>query len=364
MAHIHFLLDPIEPPQELRREVVDALRRDDATIFEGFISDNDSGEPLPGVRVRTLPSGGETVTDARGFYRLLVPVQTKEQRATASAKLIYDKNGYRAIERQHLELWPRGDWTFKIQLERGGGKDIIDERSKHRNSVYDEPEEEVDQATTPVSPEMLAAIQPAQNFKFTPHATLPANATVRIPRSIRVQDTVNGVITNYYVTMNYYCKHVLPHEWLASWNTNALNAGAVAVLGYAINRYQSKDADSDQDICGNSDCQNYKNDSSATKTDNAVDYMTDYVMLNSDGSFANTEYSSENNQMGFPCGDGFTAPTDGCLYDPICVGKDKSGHGRGMCQVRDLPLGQRNAGLSCARCILDAGALLSRLVSR
>jgi hypothetical protein len=34
-----------------------------------------------------------------------------------------------------------------------------------------------------------------------------------------------------------------------------------------------------------------------------------------------TEYSAENNSLGFSCGDGFTQPTGGCLADPVCSGE-------------------------------------------
>src|SRR6185295_14848241 len=128
-----------------------------------------------------------------------------------------------------------------------------------------------------------------------------------VPRNIRVED--NGII--YYVTMNFYEKHVLPHEWIASWSSNSLNAGAVAVRCYAIARINGRSPTSTSDICGDSGCQNFKATSSSSSTDKAVDYTAGYVFVNASGNIPSTEYSAENNSLDKDCGDGFTAPTSG-----------------------------------------------------
>jgi hypothetical protein len=187
---------------------------------------------------------------------------------------------------------------------------------------------------------LSASVPSALEAKFSPpEPTDPGSATIRVPRNIRVQEASNVI---YYVTMDFYEKHVLPHEWIASWNSspggsNSLNAGAVAVRCYAINRVNNRAADSQFDICGDSNCQNFKPTSSSASTDKAVEYTAGCVLLNASGNVVSTEYSSENNSWksatgNLECGDGFTAPSGGCLYDPVCVGHDRFGHGRGMCQ--------------------------------
>ncbi len=324
---VRFLLDPIEKPIELQPDNITVRQRDDATLFQGFIVSDDTGEPLREVRIKSEPSGVKTVTDARGFYQLYIPLQSP-------ANLVVEKPGYRTEERQQLELSPRGDWTFNFRLERGTGKQTLDERSPLRLAVEQDPPTE----TTQTSPASTVAPQP---LLITPKIpTIGTNATLRVPRNIRVQDDTNI----YYVTMNFYEKHVLPHEWIASWNSNALNAGSVPVRCYAIARVNARAPDSDFDICGNSDCQNFKVNVSSTSTDRAVDYTSGYVVVNSSGNVPSTEYSAENNSLGKPCGDGFAAPTSGCLYDPICAGHDRSGHGRGMCQRGTQRWGDGNNG--------------------
>ena len=326
---IHILLDPLELPRELQREDIVARHRDGATLIQGFIVDDDSGEPLRGVRVKSLPSRTETTSDARGFFQLHVPVQSEAEQETAPASLIFEKSGYQEQERQFLELWSRGDWTYNIRLNRGGGRQAVDERAERRQELREkETKTAISNPVQQSNDPTIQQITPASE-ETSEGAASGSPGTIRIPRNIRVED--NGII--YYVTMNFYEKHTLPHEWIASWSSNSLNAGAVAVRCYAIARVNGRAPTSNYDICGDSGCQNFKVTASSTSTDRAVDFTAGYVLVNGGGNIPSTEYSAENNSLDRGnCGDGFTAPTGGCLYDPICAGHARSGHGRGMCQ--------------------------------
>jgi hypothetical protein len=142
----------------------------------------------------------------------------------------------------------------------------------------------------------------------------------------------------FYETLENYTKHSLPKEWIGSWanqtgGSNSLNAGAVAIRTYAIG-FVNSPRGANHDICGWTACQVYDATSSSSVTDRAVDFTTGCVMINANNAIPRglTEYSAENNQLGMPCGDGFTAPTGGCLADPVCTGESEFGHGRGLCQ--------------------------------
>lgn len=328
-SKIKFLLDPVERPEELRLETVRSLLRDEATLFQGFVGDEESGQPLSGVSVRATPSGVQTATDARGFFRLYVPVERSRGRASAPVALSWEKPGYRGLERRYLEVWSRGDTTYTLRLEQGNGRDVIDQRTRSRNSSYDEVTSDSTSGTS-TTRSANVVIQGQQNGAALAFQSLVVtNPMVRVPRNIRV---LEGDGTYWYVTFNYYLKNTLPSEWIRSWHTNSLNAGSVAVSGYAINRINTRAADSTHDICGTSDCQNFDPGDSSTATDAAVDYTINCVMVDSNNKAALTEYAAENNSLGLPCGDGYTAPYGGCLYDPLCAGKARDGHGRGMCQ--------------------------------
>ena len=189
---ILFLLDPLELPRELQREDILARQRDGATLVQGFIVDEDAGTPLRGVRVSSAPGGVESSSDARGFYQLYVPVPEGASPETAAASLLVEKPGYQAQEHQHLELWSRGDWTYNLRLQRGGGHQTVDERASRRQLPPDQPSAQAPAAQPPV----LDSAAPSSGTGLSGGAEprIPGdagNATIRVPRNIRVQD--NGI---------------------------------------------------------------------------------------------------------------------------------------------------------------------------
>ncbi len=346
-----FQLDPVTPPAEFAPEAIQQLHRVNETVFVGFVVDDESGQPLAAAQVRTEPSGRETRTDARGYFQIYVPVQTREEAATAPAKLVFAAPECRTEERAYLELWSEGDWIYRIRLERGDGIKVVDERTLRRRSQYPvaTPEKVAPTATAETPPtaeaaEPIAAVQSAaMAAAIGGPGIMPrseAVVPVRIPTNIRVlrQDEV----TIDYLSLQTYCQRSLPSEWIASWGntgpgnsgTNSLLAGAVAIRTYAIG-FINNPSTSTYDICGTTSCQAYIHTASDSRTTAAVNFTANYVMIQPGASrigFKITEYSAENNSLGFSCGDGFTQPNGGCIADPVCTGESRFGHGRGMCQ--------------------------------
>jgi hypothetical protein len=60
-------LDPLEPPEELRPEVVAAKLIPGYTMLHGHVADAQVGRPLAGVRIRLENAGVEAQTDERGY---------------------------------------------------------------------------------------------------------------------------------------------------------------------------------------------------------------------------------------------------------------------------------------------------------
>lgn len=331
---IQFQMDPLEEPREMHPDYVVSLHREDATLIQGFVVDEETREPLPGVRVSSAPSGVETHTDGRGFFQFYVPLQGEAEAAAAPANLVFARGGYQSQERQHIELWSNGDWTYRIRLAAGRGRQVIDERDTRRRITPDQsaltpPQAQPAVPATPADSELLKSAQDA-----SPKATAETNSTVRVPRNIRVILADN--VTVDYVTMLYYVRCVLPSEWIASWGsytggTNSLNAGAVAARCYAIARLNNAGGNSTSDICATTSCQVYNPTRIHSLTDAAV-YFTDNWVVLSGGAVPSTEYSAENNSIGSSCGDSWTQPSGGCIFDPVCTGEARYGHGRGMCQ--------------------------------
>lgn len=346
--NIVFQLDPIEPPRELQPENVAALHRVNETVFVGFLVDEDTGEPLADAVVRTEPGGNETRTDARGYFQIYVPVQTLSEATNTPAKLIFAQPGFRTEERCYLELWSEGDWIYRIRLDRGDGVKSVDERTLRRRSTYPVSVREENPATPqivvvqpetiPIESALAQALVGGGDISTQQLASTTAH--VRIPTNIRVLRQDN--VTIDYISLQTYGHRSLPSEWIASWGsvgpgnsgTNSLNAGAVASRTYAVG-YVNNPIAATHDICASTSCQVYNQAVTDTRTTAAVNFTANYVMFQPGTGrvgFKITEYSAENNQLGMACGDGFTAPTGGCLSDPVCAGEPEFGHGRGMCQ--------------------------------
>lgn len=68
------------------------------------------------------------------------------------------------------------------------------------------------------------------------------------PDTIGVYITKDKKATRYDFT--FYVTHVLPNEWIASWDEDSLGAGAIAVKDYGWYRAKPKHAYSDGDACG------------------------------------------------------------------------------------------------------------------
>ena len=302
------VLEPEQPPLELHPDSIAQLHRADATVVLGFVGDAITGKPLGGVSVTT--GQGESVeTDERGYFQIYLACGSDGERGT----LAFHKPFFQAQERTDIELFPNGDWIYRIQLQPGDGIARFNDKPA-RAGVSAEPT--ADQTASAAS-------------------TAVTNVSIpRVPLNIRVSHT-NGI---YYETLENYCKHSLPAEWIASWGaytggSNSLNAGAVAVRTYAVG-YVNSPRGADHDICATTSCQVYNPTLSNSRTDRAVDFTAGCVMINANNAIPRglTEYSAENNQLGMACGDGYTAPLGGCLADPVCTGEAEFGHGRGLCQ--------------------------------
>lgn len=164
-------------------------------------------------------------------------------------------------------------------------------------------------------------------------ANRPAWGAQSLPASIRVGQTCSCSTCNTVITMSLetYVKHVLPSEWIASWNAESLKAGAIAIRSYGAS-YCYRPISVSYDICDNTCCQVYGSTTNAA-TDSAVNATAGICEVDSSGNIARTEYSAENNNSG-SCGDCFIInnPATPCLSDSVCCGTTLNGHGRGMCQ--------------------------------
>jgi len=116
------------------------------------------------------------------------------------------------------------------------------------------------------------------------------------PATIRVYRTHLETPVVQVVDFKFYCKHVLPCEWLTQWPTEALRAGAIAVKEYAW-FYISKGGKYPNstyptvyaDVTDGWEDQWYDPAVSNARTDAAVDYIWDKALLK-DGALFMLQY--------------------------------------------------------------------------
>ena len=146
-----------------------------------------------------------------------------------------------------------------------------------------------------------------------------------LPLTIRVwrraldksEDSCAGRVDE--IGLEDYVAGVVPSEWMADWEPESLQAGAIAARTYASfwaaigGKYQCADLDD------TTWTQVYK-DKRHPKTDAAV-AATEAAVVTRGGHLVFAEYSAENG-----------SPTEFGVRDDTCAGRRVNGHGRGVCQ--------------------------------
>ena len=153
----------------------------------------------------------------------------------------------------------------------------------------------------------------------------PLPLSLDVPTSIRVWrrglDGSTGSCSGRVdvIPLEKYVKGVLPHEWIRSWHTESLKAGAVAIRTYGSWWVNAGGKYSCADVDDTTASQVYK-DEFYPVTDTAVDATAATFVVRS-GALVFTEYSAENSD-----------PTADGVSEPLCTGRQRFGHGRGTCQ--------------------------------
>ncbi|MCX7924574.1 MAG: Ig-like domain repeat protein, partial [Fimbriimonadales bacterium] len=352
-----FYLDPLAPPMETDWRFLWAQRKPNQMIVVGFITDEQSGQPIEGVRVRVLNHDSETLTDSRGLFYLQFPIHDRTGKPQPYATIALEKAGYRTLLLEKVPLWSEGDWIYRLTMQAGAGTETRDMRSpRHRENEPTQPctECEKEQPSPPdplshgVGEGELDTPLPRRGRgvggegDFFPAAPAPIVLSKYIKVGRNCGNTRTGCTSVEVYTLDTYCKGVITNEWYACWGNvrfgsesppagmESLKAGAVAVRSYGVS-FVYPPINSSYDICDSTACQVFTGNQSSNGNA-AVDATTRYVLLTSSNNIARSEYSAENNNAG--CGDGYsgTGSSWACIADPVCTGFATNGHGRGLCQ--------------------------------
>ncbi len=275
-------------------------------VVAGVITDRATGAPIPGVRV-FVPGETATITGADGRYALPV--------LPGAEAIQIDAPGYFTVRRAALDVTTNTQIDADLRLDPVAPDEATQIAMLAPRPPLDRGEDQGD-----LRPEARAIIDAG-------HPLLPPGAIAlgAPPATIRVwRRAIDGSTASCsgrvdVIPFEQYVKGVLPHEWIASWDDNALQMGAVAIRTYAWYWVASGGKYSCADIDDTTASQVYQ-DATLPKTDADVDATTGVAIVNG-GSLVFAEYSAEN---GDPTADG--------VAEPYCAGHAVNGHGHGTCQ--------------------------------
>ena len=162
-----------------------------------------------------------------------------------------------------------------------------------------------------------------------------------LPPTIRVWENGSGQDNAVHsVDFKSYTKHVLPREWPADWDPNALGAGAVAVKSYAWwhathAHHKPNPSSACYDVDATVTHQVYDPFHSDDYTDDAVDDTWNYFMVLDDGLDSDIVQAFYKQGLDDECGE-WTGPPPSTPHAPA-PGDDMSQYGSQACALDSLP---------------------------
>lgn len=282
-------------------------------IIKGYVSD-ENGVMLRNVKIEIKSRGIFTMTDSNGVFILKTPKHRREitHKNIPKDTIFITLKGYKTVIKEILDI-PE-NVVLKIILKKGQGK-IFKKEVKSPGTG--------ECGTKPI---------PFKDKRSRFRQNNSKRNVLETPSSIRVGTNCSGTNCSDVSVMSIsaYVSTGLDDEWIASWHSQSLRAGAVAYRSYGV-WYVDNPISNDYDICSNIFCQVWDGSDTYQSVVEAASKTTG-VLLERNNYYARSEYSAENNDCG--CGDGYAG--DGlywpCVEDSICAGHSCFGHGRGMCQ--------------------------------
>ena len=292
-------------------------------VLTGYVRDADLNKALGGVQVK---AGIYTATtDAGGFFTLTVPADAITPGKTpASISIQSGKAGYITNNIRNLYVIP-DTYEMQIALTASTSPRVTlrnEEPVIRRHGLFDKT----------IAEQLAFSAHPAHSTArgeagATTLAALAVPAVIRVATSCACATCSSPRVQ--VMSLEAYVQTGVDDEWVSSWNAASLQAGTVAYRSRGAWFVQNPVAQN-YDVSAAACHQTWQTDR-ATSVKNAA-IATAGIVLVKNGLIYKAEYCAESNNAG--CGDGFSGTgTDyPCIADARCVGRTKSGAGRGMCQ--------------------------------
>ena len=297
-------------------------------VLTGYVRDADLNKALGGVQVK---AGNYTATtNTNGYFSITVPTEAVAQgKAPSTISIQSVKAGYITNSIQHLYAIP-DTYEMQIALTSVASPHALtlptnEELITRRHGLFDKTLAEQMEFARPAA--IITAANARQESTATTTAVLAVPAAIRVATSCACVACTSPKVQ--VMSLESYVQTGVDDEWVSSWNAASLQAGTVAYRSRGAWFVQNP-ADDNYDVSAAACHQTWQTDR-ATSVKNAA-IATAGIVLIKNGSIYKAEYCAESNNAG--CGDGFSGTgTDyPCISDARCVGRTKSGAGRGMCQ--------------------------------
>jgi hypothetical protein len=313
------MLQP-ETPKALPDPVEDRL------LVSGWVHDADSLLPLSGARVRVSGQDASVDSDASGHFLLDMPAPAIVDHQPEAVTISVVADGYPEWVQEGVLA---GEDVVSLQVGLGGKSPAsAGHRQLRRDPAWPEVEP-VGRQTLPM-PRGVGDPPPASiTVGFADAGCTTTCCTGNCPHACTMD-------------LEEYVRRGLPNEWIASWQQDALAAGAVAYRSYGAWHVFNPPSHGAYDLCSSACCQ-VNAPGTHANTNAAVAATAGLTLIRNEQVFR-SEYSAQNNclfgQMScsntdLSCGNGFVGSPLWdwpCLADPVGLDRDCFGHGRGMSQ--------------------------------
>lgn len=298
-------------PEAVKRRPAATLATHPTALRRGRVLDQVTGQPIADARVEVLGATRTTRTDAAGRFIIQAPQGFERFTVVRSGYIA----GEGRFDGDAVLLWPATDDPSRDAA-------VLERRELARVARDRDPLDDPD--LTERARAILAAKQQTGEYAdpLAPDQVLKSG-DVQVPETIRLyrrgaeNNSCQGRVD--VIPLEEYVRGVVPHEWIPSWHLESLKAGAVAARSYAAGWIVRGGKYDCADLDDTTRSQVYRDDRNANG-DAAVAATTGEVIVRN-GELVTTEYSAEN-------GD----PTEFGVDEPLCTGRERFGHGRGMCQ--------------------------------
>ena len=312
------LLTPLEPAR-LPTPVAEGQLR-----LSGWVSDRALRRPVAGALISVSHAAARARSGDDGYYELLLPSPPVRAGRPAPVTVRVEAAGF-ATQVIADRLFASGAARLNAVL----GENKVRPRG-HR------------QLQTRIPGPKATADEPGSAVPRAIGDVPPASITVGFADASCTQRCCSASCSHSCtMSLEDYVRRGLPEEWIASWNHDALAAGAVAYRSYGA-WHVFNPPQAAFDVCSSACCQ-VNEPGTQSSTDAAV-AATRGLMLKREGQIFRSEYSAQNNNLlgalscvnqDLSCGNGFAgSPETGwpCLADPVSTDQACFGHGRGMSQ--------------------------------